>query len=273
MGDFYLPFHFVPVAKGGRRGDLSADEFRKGRVENARHDQYLEKTKSGTVMCTVEAAGPVFIGHQRDGEEVKPYKLDGRPALPASSLRGLIGALSEAASNSSPRVLSRNVLGQPCYSFRKPMQKPLSAIGMLRKNGDRWELEPVCLPLLQYDPRGNLRGRHAALEESVCQGTGLPGVRGGSRAHPARSRRSERSFWPEDHFYSQGRDPGGALEVGGRREFERRGAQAPQHQTESGTAADGGSAKDGHRIEAAERAGARAGVFRDYPPDSREQEA
>ncbi len=38
------------------------------------------------------------------------------------------------------------------------MRQPLTAIGLLSKAGEGWQfLEPVCLPLLQYDSRGRLR--------------------------------------------------------------------------------------------------------------------
>ena len=122
-----------------------------------RHDRYVPGTHSGVIKCSVEAVSPIFIGHQKEGEEVVGYRLNGQPAIPASSLRGLISSLAEAASNSAARVLSQRVLGEPCYSYRKPMQKPLSAVGMLSKEGDQWKLEPVCLPLLHYDRSGKLR--------------------------------------------------------------------------------------------------------------------
>jgi len=158
VSDFYLPYHFVPVAKG-RKGDLAVSELKAGNAGNVRHDRYETGTYSGTIECVVEAASPVFIGDEKvKGEEVVPgYKLNGAPALPASSLRGLVASMAEAASNSALRVLSRTVLGEPCYSFRKMMRQPLTAVGMLWKNGAEWELEPVCLPLLQYSESGALR--------------------------------------------------------------------------------------------------------------------
>ena len=156
MDEFYLPYHFVPVAKGGRKADIAVAELQKkgGQIANVRHDRYEER--SGTIECVVEAVSPVFVGDEKeDGqEEVPGYRLKEQPALPASSLRGLIASLAEAASNSAARVLGRTVLGQDCYSFRKPMKQPLSAIGMLHEKEGGWELEPVCLPLLHYNARG-----------------------------------------------------------------------------------------------------------------------
>lgn len=158
MDEFYLPYHFVPVAKGGRKADIAVAELQKkgGQIANVRHDRYEER--SGTIECVVEAVSPVFVGDEKeDGqEEVPGYRLKEQPALPASSLRGLIASLAEAASNSAARVLGRTVLGQACYSYRKPMREPLSAIGMLHEKEGGWELEPVCLPLLHFNAHGLL---------------------------------------------------------------------------------------------------------------------
>jgi hypothetical protein len=158
MAEFYLPYHFIPVVPREHAGNLDVAEFRKGKdgkVDGVRHDRYEPGTHSGTIECTVEAVSPVFVGHQKTGEEVAGFKLNGQPALPASSLRGLVVSLAEAASNSALRVLSRRVLGQDCYSYRKRMQEPLSAIGMLWREASGWKLEPVCLPLLHYDRQRN----------------------------------------------------------------------------------------------------------------------
>src|ERR1017187_5838377 len=104
MNEFYLPYHFVPVVKGERVGDLPLKDFDAGASVEVRHDRYAPGTKSGTITCTVEAVSPIFIGHEKRKDEsgvVEGFKLDKRPALPASSLRGLIGSMAEAASNSA----------------------------------------------------------------------------------------------------------------------------------------------------------------------------
>lgn len=160
MPDFYLPYHFVPVARGDHRGALDVAELRKGKgasLDGVRHDRYESGKFSGVIACVVKAVSPVFIGHQRNGVEVIGFQLDDQPALPASSLRGMISSIAESASNSALRVLSRTVLGEECYSYRKPMRHALTAIGRLSRKDGNWDLEPLCLPILQYDGKGFLR--------------------------------------------------------------------------------------------------------------------
>jgi CRISPR-associated protein (TIGR03986 family) len=156
MSEFYLPYHFVPAVKESTRTDPKAQTFRKAsrqiaEMGCARHDQYLRDTYSGSIHCTAETVTTIFVGDEKNASSVNGFQLEGQPALPGSSLRGMVSSIAEAASNSALRVLSRIVLGQECYSYRKPMAKAVSAVGRLWKNGDGWELEPVCLPTLKYD--------------------------------------------------------------------------------------------------------------------------
>ena len=70
----------------------------------------------------------VVIGGRQDGEipkVVRPFEIDGRPAVPASTLRGLISAVAEAASNSALRVVADTY-----YSVREPMDQFRPAVGM-----------------------------------------------------------------------------------------------------------------------------------------------
>jgi len=165
MPEFYSPYYFVPATRGGRRGDLNIASLRNGTnpdtlpLDGMRHDSYEDGKHSGVVSCTVEAKSPIFIGNVRPegSQEVCGFELGGVPALPASSLRGMVSSIAEAASNSALRILTREILGEECYSFRKPMSKALSAIGKLIKKPDGWVLEPICLPALRYDMAGRLR--------------------------------------------------------------------------------------------------------------------
>jgi len=165
MTEFYSPYYFIPATHGGRRGDLNIASLRNGSdpaallLDGMRHDRYEGDKHSGVIFCTVEAKSPIFIGDEKPegSEEVLGFKLEGIPALPASSLRGMVSSIAEAASNSALRILTREVLGEECYSYRKPMNKAFTAIGKLIKNPDGWVLEPICLPALRYNMAGNLR--------------------------------------------------------------------------------------------------------------------
>jgi CRISPR-associated protein (TIGR03986 family) len=69
------------------------------------HDRYVGLT--GRITCTVEAKTPLFISDSHAIEE-KPddhksyrfFQYDGKPALPASSLRGMVRSVFEAVTNS-----------------------------------------------------------------------------------------------------------------------------------------------------------------------------
>jgi len=150
----YNPFHFVPVAARSRdqkAGDLERTDFEAGRAGAATHERYVAGTHSGRLICRLTTKTPMAVGaeqirHQGQMGEVLPYLVGDLPAIPASSLRGLIGSLAEAASNSAARVLAGGA-----YSFRKPFDPKftLSAIGLLVRQGNgRLGLKGVALPTL-----------------------------------------------------------------------------------------------------------------------------
>jgi CRISPR-associated protein (TIGR03986 family) len=74
------------------------------------HDRYVGLT--GCITCTVEAKTPLFISDSHAVEE-KPgdhksyrfFQYDGKPALPASSLRGMVRSAFEAVTNSCYHIL------------------------------------------------------------------------------------------------------------------------------------------------------------------------
>jgi CRISPR-associated protein (TIGR03986 family) len=162
--NFHLPYHFVPFETpdaGTPRQDL-----RDRSLQYARHDRYVDGAWSGRILCRVLTETPIFIGSSRHENEpppvrVDPYTLHGERAIPASSIRGMVGALTEAASNSAFRVLSTD--GR--YSVRKPMEPrwTLSAIGMIEvtatpEGKTEYHLRPLSIPTLVAE-----RDRPAAL--------------------------------------------------------------------------------------------------------------
>ena len=162
MAKFFNPYHFVPLRAPLASDNLPLTEFPHGNIRNIRHDQYVPGTHSGRIVCRLKTLSPLVVGGQQDDgapTEVKPYRLRGQVAIPASSLRGMISSISEAVSNSAPRVLEDRML-----SFRKPMDKSLSAIGMviagkylipltlptLRKQGQDWAIPREFLGLYDH---------------------------------------------------------------------------------------------------------------------------
>lgn len=77
------------------------------------HDRYVGLT--GRITCTVEAVTPLFVSdsHDIEGEvgkhrEFRFFQVDGEPVLPASSLRGMIRSVFEAATNSCFAILQED---------------------------------------------------------------------------------------------------------------------------------------------------------------------
>jgi CRISPR-associated protein (TIGR03986 family) len=166
MTDFYNPYHFVPVKDAPRIDDLDRKTFDKRLFGYMTHDRFVPDTLSGRMICRFTTDGLLFIGHERTIEateknptEVSPFEIEGKPAIPASSLRGLISSLAEAASNSAMRVLEDRE-----YSYRMGMKdniRPLSALGMIIEFKDSGKtirkLRPLALPSLKcsYNKKQN----------------------------------------------------------------------------------------------------------------------
>ena len=120
---FHNPYHFVPLAPPA----ACARRAGEGVLGGTLHDRFglgdgAERRFSGRVVCRLTTEGPMVVGaaqKRRDGDDqketlVEPFELphtkaDGtpslRPAIPGSTLRGLIASLVEAVSCSTLRVL------------------------------------------------------------------------------------------------------------------------------------------------------------------------
>lgn len=152
---FHNPYHFVPVKRGCRTNNLSMSDFWGPENRYARHDLYDVDGRSGRIICRLRTLTPIFVGARRTREPtkeqpgyVRPFELDGKPAIPGTTLRGLISSVAEAASNSALRILENRPL-----SFRKPPAKALSAIGMVVEDPQRkgcFRLRPLTLPTFEF---------------------------------------------------------------------------------------------------------------------------
>jgi CRISPR-associated protein (TIGR03986 family) len=155
-----LPYHFVPVKAGPREDDVDVGSFRLARPDRLGHHRFVAGCRSGRVLCRLTTESPAFVGAERQpaaGEDpavVEPFELDGRPAIPASTLRGVISSIAEAAAGSALRVLDNRA-----YSYRAAMGGSLSAIGEVIVEGRgeerRWSLRPIALPTLQCNRSGD----------------------------------------------------------------------------------------------------------------------
>ncbi len=165
---FHNPYHFVPVQPGGRPDDIAVADFLDGKVEHVTHDRFASRTTqaqpvySGRMICRLTTEDPIVIGDKRakelrDGSpQVLPFELEGKPAIPASTLRGLLASIAEAASNSALRVLENRL-----FSYRAEMVGALSAIGMIVEARDEdgrtaLRLRPLALPTMEGPQGGSI---------------------------------------------------------------------------------------------------------------------
>ncbi|MCB1021292.1 MAG: hypothetical protein KDC27_15275, partial [Acidobacteria bacterium] len=111
---FHNPYHFVPVKEKRDATWVPAKQWKGLEAPPCYHHRYYTEPSahSGRIVCRLTAETPFFIGAKREqsrGNEIARlhgFSFDGlTPAIPASSLRGMVGSLAEAASNSALRVL------------------------------------------------------------------------------------------------------------------------------------------------------------------------
>lgn len=149
---FHNPYHFIPVEPARAEDKIAFD------APELTHDRYLPERFSGRVICRLITETPTFVGARRTREadaqhpaEVEHYKLDGRPAIPVTTLRGMLSSLVEAATNSALRILEDET-----YSFRLRTDESVSAIGMIVEQQGKLFLRPLTLPTLERtnDDRG-----------------------------------------------------------------------------------------------------------------------
>lgn len=107
---FLNPYNFVRYLKIRPQGNVLGD------CPPPPHDRYVGLT--GHITCIVEAATPLFISDshdiQVDPEGEKDHKIyrffeyEGQPALPASSLRGMVRSVYEAVTNSCFSIFQKD---------------------------------------------------------------------------------------------------------------------------------------------------------------------
>ncbi|MDY6876465.1 MAG: TIGR03986 family CRISPR-associated RAMP protein [Chloroflexota bacterium] len=104
-GDFLNPYNFVRPVSGARPEKHEKNVL--GDAPPPPHDRYVDEMLTGQLTCKVTAVTPLFVS---DSHEIKGksgehrsfrfFEYDGEPALPASSLRGMVRSVFEAVTNS-----------------------------------------------------------------------------------------------------------------------------------------------------------------------------
>lgn len=176
-GDFHNPYTFIPCATPQpdnphlpwvRHADIThADPAQPPHPDS--HARYAPGRLSGRLVCRLTTRTPLFIGAgeapvqpaARPGAPqaklLQPYTLNGRIALPATSLRGLLGSLHESMTASALRVMHPTT-----YSVRQQTggnevnTYASSAIGVVQRDIDAqgreiWCVLPLTLPVLAPD--------------------------------------------------------------------------------------------------------------------------
>lgn len=129
---FINPYHFVPITRGTRK-KLTEEGVHAGE----RH--------TGVLKCSLIVQTPVIIPDTKQREKRKEDNLDYYPfmregkekelMIPASSLRGPIRSVYEAATSSCLSTLKDNTTIDTRTSAKHPMKA-----GLLRKEGSTWKL-------------------------------------------------------------------------------------------------------------------------------------
>ncbi len=103
---FLNPYNFVRFLNQSRPNNNVL-----GNCPPPPHDRYVGLT--GRITCEVEAVTPLFVSDSHGVEDDKGHKTyrffeyDGQPALPASSLRGMVRSVFEAVTNSCLGVFDK----------------------------------------------------------------------------------------------------------------------------------------------------------------------
>lgn len=114
-----------------------------------RHDYWNKEGLSGYIKCQLTTLSPLVVGAKQDaGTKAKegtvhPYKqANGKIAIPANSLRGMIASLAENISSSSLRILNKE---DDCsYSVRKrPTETVFKDLGLLHKHENDYYIYPL----------------------------------------------------------------------------------------------------------------------------------
>ncbi len=118
MSDFRNAYHFVPrqpprpddkreLPKKQSDYGLGRDRITEG------HAAYAPGTHSGRITCRITLETPTVIGAKRHSGKgkgrpslVEPFLFAGRPAIPASSLKGVLSSIAECVSRAPYRVLT-----------------------------------------------------------------------------------------------------------------------------------------------------------------------
>lgn len=177
---FRNPYHFVPVDEpsiGSAPLDFGP-QYPGTLPPSATHDRWPSNLHTGALLVKLVTKSPLLIGAKRHAPgparggygEVELFQLpvgpggELVPAIPSTSLRGMVSNIAEAASGSALRVLSKGT-----YSRRMELREALSAMGLVVRRGEKLFVRPLAMPNLV----GRSFGRPFSVD-IVSDGSGSP---------------------------------------------------------------------------------------------------
>jgi len=163
QGEFVNPYHFIPLEESVAPCFKFADF-----MDNAYEYTEGQSLHTGWIECEVETQSPLFVpntsnkdsfGMQAQGNEVNSYDFFSykdlsavspagapcTPAIPGSSIRGVIRSAFEIVTNSCMSTIDHDHL------LFKRFTKPYAKAGRIYKDGDEWKLQP-CEPANGAEP-------------------------------------------------------------------------------------------------------------------------
>jgi CRISPR/Cas system CSM-associated protein Csm3 (group 7 of RAMP superfamily) len=143
----FNPYHWVPAEAPSRKFLTSVESLEATLTH--RHDVYAPDGISGEMTVRITPITPFFVGGRRISEatkshpaEVAPYEVDKRPAIPSTTIRGLLSSVFEIATASAMRVLENDKI----YSYRMAASSRFHLIGRVCDNGTAvrpWNQRPT----------------------------------------------------------------------------------------------------------------------------------
>ncbi|WP_046003351.1 TIGR03986 family type III CRISPR-associated RAMP protein [Pseudoalteromonas rubra] len=160
---FHNPYNFIPFSK---LCDTQAIESSKASLQKHRIGHERFSGLSGRINCQITVQHPVVNGNQPlppqslkglddDQKEfikncqiklLAPYLRDGKHAISAASIRGMLSNLGEIITVSPPRVLE----DKPMY-YRNGKGWKNQAYGVIYKKAQQWYLKPLGIPPVMLD--------------------------------------------------------------------------------------------------------------------------
>jgi CRISPR/Cas system CSM-associated protein Csm3 (group 7 of RAMP superfamily) len=117
--EFHNPYHFLPFAKLHGAPSAATDESVSDQAQKSKHghQKYEADRFSGTLTVKLTTVTPLVIGAARHNctnrnapVGVEQFEYEGQPAIPGTSLRGMLSGLLEPMSGSALRVIDGDAM-------------------------------------------------------------------------------------------------------------------------------------------------------------------